>query len=83
MNRHPKPRQPKVVEPPRPVDSPYLTSQECVVYLRLPSLGALYRLIREHGLPHGRLGGQHRFDKRQLDAFLVGLSEIEAFRKRA
>lgn len=83
MNKHPKPRQPRVVDPARAIDSPYLTSQEAVRYLRLPSLAALYRLIREHGLPHGRLGGQHRFDKRQLDAFVLGLSEIEAFRKRA
>jgi hypothetical protein len=40
------------------VASPYLTSREAVDSLKLPSLSALYTLIREHGLPahhRGRL----------------------------
>lgn len=52
--------------------SPYLTSQEAVTYLRLGSLSALYRLMREHRLPYGRIGKRLRFDRRELDAFVAG-----------
>jgi hypothetical protein len=33
------------------VTSPYLTAREAIVYLRLNSQSALYRLVREHHLP--------------------------------
>lgn len=68
------------------VDSPYLTAKEAVAYLRLGSLTALYRLITEHHLPHGRLGRLHRFDKRELDAFVRGFGsaiEMARFQKRS
>lgn len=52
--------------------SPYLTAHEAVTYLRLGSLSALYRLIREHRLPSCRIGRLYRFDTRELDAFAHG-----------
>ena len=55
-----------------PVQSPYLTAAEAVAYLRCPSRDALYRLIREHKLPHGRRGGAYLFDVRELDAWVHG-----------
>lgn len=54
-------------QPPR---SPYLTSREAVEYLRLPSLSSLYSHIRENRLPVCRVGGQLRFDIRDLDAWV-------------
>jgi excisionase family DNA binding protein len=57
---------------PRPVDSPYLTSEEARVYLRLGSESALYRLIREHRLPVCRRGRLYLFDRRELDAWARG-----------
>lgn len=67
----------------REVQSPYLTAAEAVIYLRLGSLSALYRLVREHRLPHGRRGRLHLFDKRDLDAWIRGTTAIELLRKRA
>lgn len=65
----------------RAIDSPYLSAHEAVVYLRLGSLSALYRLINEHRLPFGRLGRSYRFDKRELDAFVKGFgSALEMVR---
>lgn len=55
---------------PRPVDTPHLTAEEAVQYLRLPSLRALYRAIKEHRLPFGRIGRQYRFHKAHLDRWL-------------
>ncbi len=49
---------------------PYLTSDEAVAYLNLGSTNALYRLIREWGLPYGRMGREYRFNRRQLDAWV-------------
>lgn len=50
---------------------PYLTSQQAVAYLSLGSLSALYRAIREQGLPFCRIGsGAYRFDYRELDGWL-------------
>jgi excisionase family DNA binding protein len=52
--------------------SPYLTARETIEYLRLGSSSALYRLIREHRLPHVRRGRRLLFDTRELDAWLRG-----------
>lgn len=57
---------------PKQVVTPYLTSAETVVYLRLGSESALYRLIREHRLPARRRGGNYIFDVRDLDAWTLG-----------
>lgn len=57
---------------PRVIESPYLTSDEAVVYLRLRTLSALYWLIKEHKLPHGRRGSLYLFDTRDLDAWVHG-----------
>lgn len=67
------------------VDSPYLTSEEAIAYLRLDHLrspqSALYRLIVEHRMPHQRIGRLHRFDKRELDAWMRGFeSALERMR---
>lgn len=67
----------------RALDSPYLTSDEAVVYLRLPSRRSLYNHIRENALPVLRAGGDFRFDRRELDAWLRGSSALELVRKRA
>jgi excisionase family DNA binding protein len=70
----------------REVESPYLDAKEAVAYLRLGSLSALYRLIDEHRLPHGRLGRHYRFDKRELDAFVRGFGsaiEMARFTKKS
>lgn len=81
MNPHPKPRQPRVVELTERAASPYLTTQQTVVYLNVPSVAAIYRLIREHNLPFGRVGGQYRFDVRELDAWVRGFgSALEQLR---
>jgi excisionase family DNA binding protein len=66
----------------RQIESPYLTSTEAVVYLRLPSLSSLYSHIRENQLPVCRAGGDLRFDRRELDAWLRGATSLELVRKR-
>jgi excisionase family DNA binding protein len=55
-------------------ESPYLTTEETLAYLRLGSTNALYRLIREHRLPFCRVGRHYRFDRRELDAWTHGYS---------
>jgi excisionase family DNA binding protein len=73
---------------PPSVDSPYLTSEEAIRYLRLEKLNspnsALYRLIYQHRLPHGRRGGLYLFDRRELDAWIKGFGsalEMERAKK--
>lgn len=68
----------------RQVESPWLTAHEALAYLKLGSLSALYHLIREQRLPHGRVGRAYRFDKRRLDRWVetTGLSELP-LRRRA
>lgn len=67
---------------PSSVVSPYLTSREALVYLRLKSLSALYHHVRENGLPVCRAGGDLRFDTRELDAWLRGTTALELVRTR-
>jgi len=67
------------------IESPYLNTREAIVYLRLEDhddpQSAIYRLIREHQLPHGRRGGVYLFDKRELDAWVKGFgSALELVR---
>jgi len=64
------------------VASPYLTSKEAVEYLKLPSLSALYTLIREHALPAHHRGRLRLFDVRELDAWVRGLDPLEYARQR-
>jgi excisionase family DNA binding protein len=52
--------------------SPYLTATEAIAYLKLGSSSALYRLVREHRLPHCRRGRLYLFDVRELDAWAHG-----------
>lgn len=67
---------------PRHVDTPYLTAHECVIYLRLGSLRALYRLLNEHQLPHGRRGRIYLFDKRKLDRWVESCGIADSFGRR-
>jgi excisionase family DNA binding protein len=62
--------------------SPYLTSREALVYLRLPSLSALYHHIHDNALPVCRVGGDLRFDTRELDAWMRGTTALELVRAR-
>ena len=65
----------------RPLDSPYLTSHECVCYLRLGSLSSLYDLVRDHKLPTRRVGRNYRFYKPDVDAWTAGFgSALELVR---
>lgn len=71
-----------VPDQPRQVVTPYLTADEAIVYLRLGSESALYRLIREHRLPSRRRGRNYIFDVRDLDAWTQGLTPIEIQRQK-
>ena len=63
------------------IDSPYLTAHEAVSYLKLGSLSALYRLIKQHRLPHCRRGRLLLFHKNEIDIWLRGFNnEIEMMR---
>jgi excisionase family DNA binding protein len=65
------------------LESPYLTAQEAIAYLKLESSNALYRLVKQHRLPFCRRGRLYLFDRRELDAWLRGFtSEIEMTRAR-
>jgi len=61
------------------IPSPYLTAAEAQAYLRLGSANALYRLVREHGLPYCRKGRHYLFDRRDLDAWIhnTGSSAVD------
>jgi len=48
----------------------WLTSREAVVYLRLPSCGALRNLVYRRKIPFTKLGRSLRFDRESLDRFL-------------
>lgn len=62
------------------IESPYLDSDEAIAYLKLPSVSALYRLIREYRLPYCRVGRLYRFDRREIDAWLRGTDAISLAR---
>ena len=70
------------VQPAR-IESPYMTVDETIVYLRLTSRRALQRLLSGHRLPHGRLGRKLLFDRREVDAWVLGYgSALEMARTR-
>jgi excisionase family DNA binding protein len=48
----------------------WLNSREAVIYLRLPSEGALRNLVYRRQIPFVKLGRSLRFDKKALDQFL-------------
>jgi excisionase family DNA binding protein len=58
--------------------TPYLTSQQAIAFLELPSLGALYWHIRENRLPFGRVGGRYRFKQVELEAWVAGQRAVLA-----
>lgn len=68
-------------------ESPYLTARDTIAYLRLTGQNALYRLVREHGLPFCRVGRLYRFDRRDVDAWVHGfgsaLERVRHERRRA
>lgn len=82
MKQDLQPRAPRQHQLTRSIDSPHLTAHEAVEYLRLGSLSALYRLVREHRLPFGRAGKHYRFHKQHLDRWLevVGVSTLRDLR---
>jgi hypothetical protein len=49
----------------------WLNSEEAVAYLRLPSLGALRNLVYRRQIPCTKLGRLLRFDREELDRFLM------------
>ena len=55
----------------------WLTSREAVVYLRLPSVGALRNLVYQRKIPYAKLGRSLRFDRVALDRFLESSSVTE------
>jgi len=67
--------------------TPYLTADEARNYLRLNSLDALYRLVKQHRLPFCRRGRLYLFHREELDAWLRGfnseLERVRASRRRA
>jgi excisionase family DNA binding protein len=67
--------------------TPYLTAKDAMAYLNVGSQSALYRLIREHGMPFCRIGRLYRFDRAELDAWAHGhgsaLEMHRADRRRA
>lgn len=67
---------------PGTVASPYLTAAECVQYLRLGSLNALYRLVNEHRMPYGRRGRIYLFDTRKLDRWVESCGVVEMVGRR-
>ena len=48
----------------------WMTPAETVEYLRLGSISALYRLVRGHRLPYGRVGRKYRFSKARIDSWV-------------
>jgi excisionase family DNA binding protein len=58
--------------------TPYLTSQQAIAFLELPSLGALYWHIKENRLPYGRVGGRYRFRQVELEAWVAGQRAVLA-----
>lgn len=52
----------------------WLNSEEAVMYLRLPSVGALRNLVYRRQIPFTKLGRSLRFDREELDRFLVSLT---------
>lgn len=57
----------------------WLTAREAVMYLRLPSLGALRNLVYRRKIPFSKLGRNLRFDKRALDRFLESSTTIRRY----
>lgn len=64
-------------KPTREIDSPYMIASEAVVYLRLRTVNALYRLIDEQRLPFGRRGRLYLFDKRKLDRWVESCGGVK------
>lgn len=54
----------------RQVESPYLTTAEAALYLRLKSVSAVHYHVKANRLPVLRCGESLRFDKRDLDAWM-------------
>jgi excisionase family DNA binding protein len=55
-----------------PVPGGWLTADQAMAYLGLPSRRALYMAIRRGQVPVHRLGRRMRFDPRELDEALRG-----------
>jgi excisionase family DNA binding protein len=53
-----------------PVRPEWLTPAQAIAHLQIGSLSALYRLVREHRLPYGRIGKHYRFRRDHLDRWI-------------
>ncbi len=51
-------------------NSPNLTVHDVMAYVGVGAESAVYRLIRDHGLPFRRLGRRYRFKQIEIDAWL-------------
>ena len=49
----------------------WLTAREALIYLRLPSEGALRNLVYRRQIPFAKIGRLLRFDRERLDALLL------------
>lgn len=58
--------------------SPWLTPDQAVEYLGLPSRKALYQRVRRGQIPVCRFGRNLRFNRAELDKALHGSSPIAA-----
>jgi excisionase family DNA binding protein len=66
---------PLASEPPRN-PSPYLTAKEAAVYLRFASVDALYKGIKNEGIPVRRRGRTLLFHREELDRWLAGEERV-------
>ena len=66
----------------RVIESPYLTADEAVAYLKLKTKQALYYHIKENRLPTCRRGRTLLFDRADLDAWIRGTTVIDLRRQR-
>lgn len=82
MNRRLQSSTARAEQSERAIDSPYLTVDEALVYLKLKTRSALYYHINHRKLPTLRMGSSYRFDRQELDAWLRGTTAIELVRAR-
>lgn len=75
-------REPKPLasEPPRH-PSPYLRASEAADYLRFKSVEALYKGIKNEGIPVRRRGRTLLFHRDELDRWLAGETRVRLMRE--
>lgn len=78
--KHPKPYRStaRVVHEPAERDELF-TTEQVRIYLNRGSLDAVYRLVRDCGLPRVWQGNAWRFSKQQIDRWQAAQMEPQAF----